>query len=312
MLTMREVVAVKLESTYNTDSVPAATDAILVENPNYGLDGVKMVEFPATRTSIGALKPIYAGGLRSLSFDTYVKGSGTAGTAPRIGRLLQAAGCKETIVASTSVTYNFSSAYATDHKSLTVYHYQDGLRNIITGGIVTACAINWVGGDVIKMSVTIVGHDGGQTDTALITPTFEATPQLPFIGASFSIAAYAARIAKLSLDFGLTVAKPPSVNSADGYGQLMITGRKPKGSFDPELVTIATHDFVSRFKAGTTGTLLTGTMGSVAGNRVTTTLNNVYYESISQGDREGLRTLAVPFGMDDGGTIDNEMSLAFT
>lgn len=312
MLTMRGVMALKLEGTYGVDALPGVSDTILVENVSGGFDGVKMVEFPAVRPSIGGLQPKFAGALRTVSFDTYVKGSGAAGTAPRIGRIFQAAGCAETVVASTSVTYKFSSNYTTDHKSLTVYYYLDGVRRIILGGIVTALAINWVAGDVIKMAVTIAGHDGGLADIALITPTFEATPQLPFIGASFSIAAYAAKITKLSLDFAPTVSKPPDPNATDGYGQLLITGRKPKGSFDPELVTVATHDFMGRFKAGTTGTLLTGTIGSTAGNRVATTLNSVYYEAPSEGDREGRAVLTVPFGMDDGGTADNEMSLVFT
>lgn len=312
MLTMRGVMALKIESPYGSDALPGVSDTILVENVSGGFDGVKMVEFPAVRPSIGSLQPKFAGALRSVSFDTYVKGSGTAGTAPRIGRIFQAAGCTETVVASTSVTYKFSSNYATDHKSLTVYYYLDGVRRVILGGIVTALSINWVGGDVIKMSVTIVGHDAGLTDTALITPTFETTPALSFIGATFSIAAYAAKIAKLSLDFGMAVSKPPDVNATDGYGQILITGRKPKGSFDPELVTVATHDFMGRFKAGTTGALLTGVIGSTVGNRVATTLNSVYYEAPSEGDREGKSVLNVPFGMDDGGTADNEMSLAFT
>ena len=57
-------------------------------------------------------------------------GSGTAGTAPRYGALLQACGLSETIVASTSVTYApVSSAFS----SATIYFNNDGIRHILTG-----------------------------------------------------------------------------------------------------------------------------------------------------------------------------------
>ena len=138
---LRDVILVKVESTYNSDSSPGATDAVLVENPSWAYEGLRMNERPAVRESIGMRQKVYGGSLKAVSFDVELKGSGTPGTAPEIDPILEAAGLIGTNTPGTSEEYKFSSDPSVlAGKSCTIYYYQDGTRHIITGAFCSALA----------------------------------------------------------------------------------------------------------------------------------------------------------------------------
>jgi len=313
MLTKRDVILVKVESTYNTDSTPTGTDAILVENPSWSFEGLRMNDRPAVRTSMGKMQKIFGGSLKSVSFDVEIKGSGTAGTAPEFDALLEAAGLVGTNTPATSEVYALTSNPATHAaKSVTLYYYQDGTRHIITGGMVSALSFNLTVGAPGKMSFTVVGHETTQTDTALVTPTYDSVVPSPFINGAFAAHTYAAAISSLSLDIGIEMSMEPDVNGADGYGSMILTGRDPSGSFDPAATLVATHDFLGKFTSGSKGTIVTGDIGATAGNIWSLTLNDTYYTNITPADRGGVRTYTVPYSVTDETTTDNELSLSFT
>lgn len=308
MLKNREVLLAKAETTYNTDPVPTAgANAILVENLGWSFVGARMAERPAIRTSLGQLKPLYAGSLMQFSFDVEIKGSGAAGTAPELGVLLQGCAMSETIVASTSVTYKPAS---TAHKSLTLYFYQDGLLYKLTGARGRVKAMLKVG-EVGKLSFEFVGHFSGPTDVALPTPTYNATVPVPVLSSAFSIASYSAIITGLEFDLGNNVVTPGDIAKADGYGEIQIVQRKLTGSFDAESVLVATHDFIGKWTAGTAMALATGTIGSTAGNRYAVSMPAVTYTEVGKGDKESISTFDLSFQGAESAT-DDEVSIAFT
>ena len=127
MLTSREVVLVKKETTYNTDAAPvAANDALLIGNPSWSHEGLRMNERNTVKNTNGVNQHIFGGTLKTISLEIELKGSGAAGTAPEFGVLFEACSYDETIIPSTSVIYAPTSTTA-DQKSVTVYYYQDGL-----------------------------------------------------------------------------------------------------------------------------------------------------------------------------------------
>ena len=308
MLVNRTVITAKIESVYNTDPVPTgAANAILVEKPSWSNEGARMVERPAVRSTLASLKPIYAGSLVGIKFSCELKGSGAAGTAPEIGVLLRACAMGETVVASTSVTYKPVSSSI---ESCTIYFYDDGTLWKATGCRGNASfSLDTGGKGMVDFSFT--GHVSGPTDVALATPTYNATIPPPIIGASFSVDSYSAVIAKLAFDLGNTLAKPANMSASDGYAALQITKRDIKGSFDPEHSLVATYNWLSKWRASSSGALATGTIGSTAGNRYAVSMPAVFYRDIAPGDREGVRTLAVGFGAAES-TTDDEVSIAFT
>lgn len=307
MLKNREVILAKIESTYNTDSVPIGSDAVLVSNLTWANEGLRMNDRAAVRANLGKLKQIYGGRLLKVSFDVEIKGSGTAGTAPEFGPLLRACGIGETVAPATSVTYAPASS---NHGSCTIYLYRDGKRIILTG-----CRGNVSGnldtGAQGKLSFSLTGHVAAETDTAMVTPSYDSTVPVPVLSAGFSVGGYSAVISKLAFDLGNTIATPPSINATDGYAAVQITARDVTGSFDPEDALVATKDWLADLIAGTSRALTTGVIGSTAGNRYQLSMPAIALRDVSPGDRDGVTTYDVTFGAAES-SGDDEFSLVFT
>jgi len=308
MIINREVILVKEEVTYNLDPVPVeGDDAILVENLAWANEGLRMNERPAVRASIGQLQQVYGGMLRTVTFDVEMKGSGVAGTPPEMADLLEACGMLETVVAVTSVTYTPAS---TGHKSATVYYYQDGTLMKLTG-CRGSVSFNMEVGAIPKASFTMTGHVSAVTDIALASPTYDSIVPAPFINAAFDMGGYSAIIGAWTFDIGNEVSMPPDPAGTDGFGEVRIIKRDVNGSVDPEHQLVATKPFDSDFKAGVVMTLASGAIGGTAGNILNITHPAIYYKDVAPGDREGIRTLEIPYGATES-TTDDEVAIAFT
>jgi hypothetical protein len=308
LLSRRKLITAKIESTYNTDPAPSASsDAVLVEELAWSNEGLKMIERPAVRPSLGALQHIYGGRLVTVTFSVEVKGSGAAGTAPEIGALLRACGLAETVSGGVSVTYDPAS---TGHESVTCWVYEDGKLIKVTGcrGNV---AFTLEAGNKVTAAFTLSGHVTAQTDTALATPTFDSTTPEPFIGGAFTIDSFSAVISSLSFDLSNQLAMPESVNAGDGYDEITIVSRDVNGSFNPLDELVASEDYIGQFTAGAAMALTTGAIGATAGNILTITMPAVYYRDASPADRDGLAGLELTYGAAES-TTDDEFSMVFT
>lgn len=306
-LTRRRILLAKIESSYNTDAAPVGTDAVLVEDIQWQPEGLRMVERPAIRSSLGALQHMYGGSLMSLTFQAEVKGSGTAGTAPELGTLLRACAMDATVVATTSVAY---APISGTQESATLHFYEDGTRMTLTGcrGSVT---FTLEVGNKIMANFTFTGHFAGPTDVALVTPTYNSTVPPIYINAAFQIGSYGAIIQALEVDLGISVQTPPDVTEADGYGEVLVTSRDVQGSFNPQQTLVATKDFMTAFRNGTAEALDSGVVGTTAGNRVRFQMPKVYYRNITPSEREGVQAYDLAYGAaeDDG---DDEVTITFT
>lgn len=308
MLVNREVILFGIESAYNTDpTLVPATHSILVEEPSWSNEGLRMVERSPVRQNIGMLQQVYAGRLETVTFNVEIKGSGTAGTAPELGPLLRACGCGETIVPATSVAYSPAS---TGHESGYMYYYRDGkLRKL--GGIRGNFTSAFETGNTGKLSFTLTGHPVDEVDSAIITPVYDAIVPAPVIGAAFAVGGYSAVINALNFDAGNTLAFPPSINAANGYGEILITRRDVNGSFDPEDTLVATNDWMGDFTGGTSMALDTGVIGATAGNQFRAQMPAIYYRDMAPGDRDGVRTLDATFGAVESAG-DDDFTITFT
>ena len=308
MLTEREVILLKVESTYNTDPTPTpAADAILVRAASWANEGARMADRPLVNSTLGTTKKLYGGSLMTISFEAELKGSGSAGSAPEIGQALRACGLDETIVASTSVTYAPASSSL---ESCTIYYYQDGKRKVLTGcrGNVS---FNLAAGEPGIASFTFTGHVGTETDTALVSPTFDSTEPETIKGIGLTINSVSHAVEALTLDLSNTVSMPPDVTASDGYGEIRITKRDINGSINPEDTLLATANFLADWRADTERAIDTGVIGSTAGNRFQLDIPLAAYRDASLGDRDGIRTMDLSFGATEN-TGDDEFSLAYT
>jgi len=305
-LTKQEGILVKIETTIGTDPTPDATnDSVMVQDIGWSFAGARMLDRSAVKSTLGQLKPVYAGTLMEVSFKCELKGSGAAGTAPETGPLLRACGCGQTIVGATSVTY---AGVSTAHEYVTIYVYEDGSMYELNGcqGDVE---ISYEAGGIPMLSFTMTGHLTGPTDVSLVTFAFDSTVPAPFIGATFVTGSYASVIESLNFGLGNKLVTPADPNQSDGYGQIAIVDREYTGSFDPQATLVASDDPINDWKTGTSKAIGTGVIGSTAGNRTALTIPTAFYTEVGPGDRDGIRTLDLSF-MAAGD--DSAFSLSFT
>lgn len=304
-------VGLKVETVEGTKIALLAGDFITAFNAKFTPD-IKMAEMKsATGTMSKALsRPGFRSG--KISFDAYLRGGAAAGTAPEIGVALLACGMKETIVATTSVTYT-PAPQTTTPPSVTVELRRDGKISRIWGarGTMTFKA---QAGDAAVYSFEFTGGDWEEVDGALMAGvTYTAIPEIMLQAATLTLDGSGANLnlSGIDIDLGNTVTLRQSVNAASGYTSAMITDRKPTLSFDPEAVLTSEIDFFGKWRAGTPVAFSSGPLGSGAGAVCTITAPKLQYQGISEADRDSLATLSIN-GLLCKNVADDELSIAFT
>lgn len=305
-----EVVYFKTESSYGADPTPTTTDAILVRNVNLSTEGLRMNDRAAVRAGLGSLQAIYGGQLRRITFECEVKGSGSAGTAPEIGPLIEACGFDETVVASTSVTYTPENG---THESGTIYYYEGGRKLHILTGCRGTLTLRAEAGGLLLAAFEFVGHYTEAADAIQVTPSYDSTVPRAAVGMAISLNGVTSIVAK-SWEWSLnnTIAMPPSVSAADGYGEIIITSRNITGNVVIESELDSVLDVDALLSSGTKFAFSSGTLGSTAGNRVvvSTPASSTYVTDAQIGEADGLRLRTVPLAIDD--AVSSNFSIAFT
>lgn len=315
MLENKAVIFVKQETTYGVDPAPAATDAILASDLKIDIAG-KSHARKAVLPYYGSLDGINVGESIKISFSVEIRGAGvTPNTPPRIGRILRACNMTETIdntLGAENTKYDPNSSE--NGESVTIYFYKDGVLHKALGCVGTwklEASVNEAG----KISFDFTGLYAGDhvSNVAFPTPSFGDAAKPPlFRSAAFTIHAYAALIAKLSLDIGNKVAHRVDANSATGIYRWWLSERDVKGGCDPEVVVLATFNPWSIWDATTAGAL-SATIGSAAGNRLVISCPNITPDSMPKyGNREGLATYDYNFQSNPTLSAgNNEVSLKF-
>ncbi len=295
MLVNRRVILIKEEVTQGTNSAPAVTDAILVENVAWSHVGARKVERQTIEATFGKRQSLYGGTLMQLTFTMEIKGTGfvdyVANPAPEIDVPIRICG-NSAVATVTDFTW---TPVSTGQVSATIEFYDDGKLYVLVGCMGDMSGVVKVG-DKGMISFTMTGHIESITSTAIPTVTYDSTVPSVYIGASFLVGGFAGIIENITWGFNNTVATPPAPAPPDGYGDVCITNRLVAGSIDPEDVeNLATIDFIALWKANTTLALTSGVVGAVAGNRWALTMPAISYDAPSPGDRSGKTTMSLPF-----------------
>ena len=267
-----------------------------------------MVSRDLIRPYLGNSPQLLANSRVSITFQVELAGSGTAGTAPRYGALLQAAGLSETIVASTSVTY---APVSSSFSSATIYFNNDGIRHILTGcrGTFT---LNGEVGQIPTLDFTMVGVYNAPTDTAQPSVTYsnQASPLIFKQGntSAFQFFSYAGCLQSVSFDMANETIYRELVGCTK---EVLITNRAPSGTVVIEAPALATKDFFNIAQTETTGNL-TFQHGTTAGNRVTFTAAQCDITNPSYADQDGVQMLSIPYVATPTTAGNDELSLAFT
>lgn len=272
--TRNTVILAKIETTIGTDAVPTgAADALLVSNQSFTYN-INNVDRNILRSKLGASEQLVGSRSVQTAFDVEMAASGTAGTAPAWGKLLQACAFAEVVTAGQRVEYN---PVSTGFKTLTIYYYRDGvLKKMLAAMGTVQCMAEE--GQIPKFRFTFTGLDGGISAAANATPTLTAwrTPQvvnndnsgLVTFGGTYATGAitggttYCTR--GLTFDSGNSVSFMSMLGPCSGVD---ITDRASTGSITMDLDAAAEVAAVTAVLANTL-TSVGMSHGTSAGNRV--------------------------------------------
>ena len=314
MLTRRRVIAAKIEAAEGTaEAITAADGGIIAINPKFDADIKMYGRDNVMLSTLSKLQPIPGQRMGKISFQAELKGAGAAYSAliqPAIGKYLRACGFAETIVTTAGAETATYLPASTGVPSLTIWLYEDGVVKKLKGCRGTAKFDAKIG-EAFLVSFEFQGVYGGVTDLAIINPTLEATVPPIFLNASLTIGAYSAICESFGVDMGNQLQMRPDVNSTAGYLSCRLTDRKPTGKLDPEMVTVATHDFFGLWLAGTPAAL---NIGPLAGggdyNKFTITAPKLVTTKIADSDRSGNSVAGHDFALVMN-TGDDEFSIVF-
>ena len=310
LLSRKRLLLAKLETTVGTDPTPVVgSDAILVRNIEVTPLEVDTVNRELIRPFLGQADQLLAQQRVLINFEVELAGSGSAGTAPAYGPLLQACRCTETVVSSTSVTYAPNSD-ATP-KSVTIYFNNDGVLHKATGcrGTFT---LNAEVGAIPFISFEMTGVFNAPSDVSISAPTYanQADPLVFKNGnsSSFQVFSYSGAVQSLSFELANEVIYRELVG---GTKSIEVVNRAPSGECVIEATTIATKDFFTAATGSSTGNL-TFQHGSTAGNIATFTAAQIDLGGPSYSDQDGIQMLTLPYIATPTSAGNNDFSLAFT
>ena len=304
LLTRKRTILAKLETTYGTDPTPTGSaNAILVRNLSITPLNAENVSRDLVRPYLGASEQLIASAYVGVEFEVEMAGSGTAGTAPAYGPLLQACGMTETDGAS-DVTYTPKSA---SFASVTMYYNVDGVLHKVTGArgnvelIINARQI-----PVFKFTFT--GLYNAPTDASAPSVTYTAF-QTPLAANSdnttdFELFSFGAALESLNINFNNAV----QYRSLIGAEDVLLTDRQVNGQVVFEAPTIASKDFFSLALGGTLGNLDI-THGTAAGNMVQIVSSRVDVSNPTYQDQNGIHMLQVPITLVPSTSGNDEISI---
>ena len=243
--TRKALVLAKVETTYGTDPTPTtAANAILVQD--LVIKPIKgPVERPKQTATYMNKQTLLGEEMYEVSFKTEIVGSGTPGTAPRVGALLLACGMAETIYTATpSVNYRDASSSLS---SVTLYCYQGGRLHKIfgaVGNVKIACEAGKQG----MMDFSFQGLKGAAPAiTAIPTDAVydDASGTVPICKAgTFSYNNKTTLVTSmLEVDLQNVISKRPSLSATDAVKGFVITDRNPVATINPETEIVTSYDF---------------------------------------------------------------------
>jgi len=217
----------KNETTPGTPETLSGSDAIfaydIVVKPQHSI-----IQLPGSGRYLHVISAIYEGKRwGSFAFKTMVRGTNAA---PRIGRILKAAGFDET-VAATSATYT----PGLDQSPLTILaQTDDGHEVQLTYAIVTKCSILGTVGKELVLDVAGIGmFSNEQFSVTSLTPTFESTDPLILANATLSSGLQDTYFSELSVNIENADFELSDAASEYGIAGFYIVGREITGEFNP-------------------------------------------------------------------------------
>lgn len=291
-LTRNRLILAGVETTYGTAATLSANNAVRIMNDlNLTPLQMELVNRDVLFNWLGNQPRLVSQQMASISFSFEMSGSGTAGTAPRFGPILMAAGHSETIVASTSVTY---APVGSSYTGITIDCHHGGKRHRLTGvrGNIT---MNLQVGEIPTFNFEGMGFYAVPSDVSDPSVTYAAQADPLIVNATNTTTVSVASFASCMESFSFNTGRSPSLRQLAGCSRevRIDAERAPEGEITIESPTITAKNF---FADATSQTLIpiTWTHGPVA-NRVVFNAATSSLGEPTYGDSDGIEMLTLPF-----------------
>jgi len=180
--------------------------------------------------------------------------------------------------------------------SLTMGLFEDGIRKVLKGCRGTV-KFNFKIGEPATLDFSFKGVEAGVTDVPMLTGvSFDNTVPPVLLNAVMSCDGVSLNIGEMEIDVANTLASKDKIDDAKGILSFMITGRDMQGSFNPEMVPVATHDFFSKWFANTP-MVVDLAYGETEGNKFRFYAPGIVYNKVDDGDRDGIQLAQTSFDL---------------
>jgi hypothetical protein len=309
LLLRKRLILIETESTYGTDATPDGADAVLVRDLNITPQQSDVVSRDLIRPYLGASEQLLANTRVECTFSVEFAGSGTAGTAPRYGKALQACGLSETVAAGTSVTY---APVSSSFSSVTIYYNIDGVRHRVTGCRGTF-VLNANVGEIPTIDFTFTGIYNAPEDSALPSVTYaDQVPPLIFKNGntdSFELLSFSGCLQSVTFDVGNNLVYRDLIGCTK---EVLITDRASTGTVVIEMIPIADKDYFAAALTDQSLGNLTFQHGTTAGNIIDFSSTKVDIGDLSYSDQDGIAMLNLPYTAVPSTAGNDEFSLVYT
>lgn len=295
-----------LEITYGLAVALAGDDAIRTTNFKVTPFSAATVDRKLDGAAFGNSGKIHTGAHVEMEFDVELAGSGVAGTAPAFGHLLKACQMSETLLATTSATYEPASG-GTD--SLTMYAQLDGQRHAMTGARGT-WSIKADSQGIPYLHFKFIGLWVDPASATDLVPDFSGFKTPRPVSQAYTPMVSLHGLSSVYKSFSYDHANQVEFFDNPGEQFVDIMDRMPAGSISLLAPTLTTKNYFTTAKADTQG-VLTLVHGMTPGNIVTFNGPQTQLLEPKYGDDKGRTMLDanLAFIYDEG---DDEMSLVFT
>ena len=223
--------------------------------------------------------------------------------------LLPACGWVDTAGVFSPVT----EAPGSNVKTLTIGHYKDGKRSLLTGAMGTF-TITCPTGQMAYITFTFTGkYSSNETDTAIIAPTYPTALPLRFAAGAFTFNSVALCTSSATVDAGNSVIMRECVNASDrsGYVSALVTNRAPVITADPESALVATQDRDAIWLTSLPYALSL-TLNGVSDSTVVIAAPKAQFENKQQGNRNDMLTDDLTWlATANGSSVDEELTITF-
>lgn len=271
--------------------------------------------------AMGTIKT-HIGGLEgSVTVKFPMAGSAAAGTAPRYGALLTAAGMSETIVAVTSVTYETDNDSPTTSELMVQVPEIDGgdsYEIVLTEAAGVSVTFEAERNGPMFCTVEMKGVFQAPTNETAIPPTgMDTIIPTAFKGTTTTLHSFNSLIIDgFTFTMENEVGMRPSMGASSGFVGAIRTSRKCSGTISPEIPATTAFDPYTIMVAETIAAMSFSAIGSGAGNVMTISFPQTQIVGVTLAERAGILTGEIALDYHEalsatGGSAD-EISIVFT